>query len=330
MTFGADPRAGCVAKDRGFLQPGPPAWWLLNPRSMTHSEQARRVVRVGIILVTLVFCARLLAVGVVRLASAALLPVPSTTPVRPRPDPGSSGRALGEAVLARNIFDAQTGSMAWDGETPVTVPPVLPPPDLDGELPACDGTMRLVAAMVVPRQPELSFASIADQGQTSLYKPGMQVGEREVVGIREQRVFLRGSSASTCQLSMFSTGEPARPPAPPSRPGAAPPGERITRQGEGKYRVARALFERAVSGSGLGSVRAIPQADGLKLGSVRHGSVLEQLGFESGDVLGKINGHDLSNPDTALEAYGKLRQEDHFSVTLKRAGRTRSLEYTID
>jgi general secretion pathway protein C len=307
-------------------------------RGMTHSEHVRRTVHVVAVLFTLAACAALIAPAVVRLASASLFPEASAARVAPHaPAALDSAKTLAEAVLTRNMFDSQTGAMAWNEDKIPIVPPIEGKPDPDGELPLCEGDMRLVAAMVVPHDPELSFASIANQGQTQLYKPGMQVSGREVVGIREQRVFLRGASATTCQLNMFS---PAHGPSEvaPERVVHTPSAEkegagdaRITKQGEGSYRITRAMFEESMSEPGLvTAARVVPTGGGLKLMGLRRSSVLGQLGLQTGDVLQSINGHDLKNPDSALEAYGTLRQAGHFSLTLIRAGQRRSFEYTID
>jgi general secretion pathway protein C len=304
---------------------------------MTHSEHVRRRVRRAACLVTLAGCAVLIARGVVTLVAASL-PAAATAPPARQQEPLPSGRALAEALLARNIFDAQTGSMPWDELRQPARPVEATALALDGELPPCDGDMRLVAAMVVPREPALSFASIADAGQTLLYKPGMQVSGREVVGIREQRVFLRGASASTCQLSMFmpAAGTAAAPGVPVRSMASEGADARVTRQSESSFRIARSLFDEAIAGgSMMTSARVVPQREGeritgLKLTGVRRGSTLAQIGLQNGDVLQSINGHDLTSPDRALEAYTKLREADHFSVTLMRAGRARSFEYTID
>jgi general secretion pathway protein C len=303
---------------------------------MTHSEQVRRYVRRGACLFTCISCAALIARGAVNLVTGALPPATSTKAPARREIPLTSGRALAEAVLTRNIFDAHTGALAWDGAATPPLPPIEPAAlARDGELPACEGDMRLVAAMVVPHEPALSFVSIADAGQTLLYKPGMQVSGREVVGIREQRVFLRGASASTCQLSMFTPPAAAAPVVSASRAEKSEDA-RVTRQGESSFRIARSLFDEAIAGgSMMTSARVVPHRDGervtgLTLGGIRRGSTLAQIGLQNGDVLQSINGHDLTSPDRALEAYTKLREADRFSVTLVRGGRTRSFEYTID
>jgi general secretion pathway protein C len=289
---------------------------------------------------TLLGCALMLARGAAQLSSSALVVSAKTPRVAAAAPSRPSGRALAEAILARNVFDAQTGPLSWQDSPPQPAASgPATPQELEGEPPVCDGALRLVGAMVVPHEPGLSFASIAEGAATHLYHPGMKVGDREVVGIREQRVFLRGASAGTCQLGMFvapatesSRAAPAA--APPGR--AAPHDHGITRVGEHSYRVPRALFQQAVAGGGLGSsVRVLPHRDGgrpagLKLAGVRPGSMLQQLGLASSDVLLRINDHELTEPDRALAAYAELRTADRFTLIVARDGVSRSVQYTVE
>lgn len=57
---------------------------------------------------------------------------------------------------------------------------------------------------------------------------------------------------------------------------------------------------------------------GFKLFSLKPGSVYDELGFENGDIVMRINGRELSSPDKALELYSALQAVDEFSVDVRR------------
>jgi general secretion pathway protein C len=312
--------------------------------------------------------AMLTARGTTQLVASAVLPA-SSEDKKPnaRPLVRSSAEApplspvdIGRAVLERNMFDSQTGSMDWDMPVVATAATADSPDapavqDGDGEPGPCGGSLRLVATAVVPRRPELSFASISTgaEGKSMLYRQGMQVEGHEVVGIREQRVFLRPSGRPLCQTAMFVPPPSAAPPPPPPA-AAAPAGEEkpppppksaiseeelnagITQVSDTNYSVSRALLDKVLSAQSelMRAARVIPYEEngrvvGVKVYGIRRAALLGKLGIQNGDVLRTINGFDLSSPDSALEAYTKLRQMDQFSIAMIRRGQPRTMEYQV-
>jgi general secretion pathway protein C len=205
--------------------------------------------------------------------------------------------------------------------------------------------------MVVPQTPELSFASIEAQGKSMLYRQGMQVDGHEVLGIREHRVFLRPTGRPLCQIAMFKPPQPATPP-PAAAPAAPPPAEGgekktggvsedelnqgITQVSDTNYTVSRSLLDKVLSNQSelMRAARIIPFEEngrtvGVKVYGIRRSSLLGKLGVQNGDVLRTINGFDLSSPDSALEAYTKLREMDQFSIAMVRRGQARTMEYSV-
>ncbi len=333
-------------------------------------DQKQRVIRMSAILTTLLLTAMLCARGATQIVAAKLLPLSpeeSKAGALPRPrvqvtDGRETTRQIAEAVLNRNMFDSQTGPMDWEAPQAVgaiTTEPTTPEgaesldeEDLDGEPQFCSSPVRLVAAMVVPQTPELSFASIEAQGKTLLYRQGMQVDGHEVLGIREHRVFLRPSGRPLCQIAMFKPPQPATPPpaAAKPEPAAAAPAKSktsggiseeelnqgITQVSDTNYTVSRALLDKVLSNQAelMRAARIIPFEEngrtvGVKVYGIRRSSLLGKLGVQNGDVLRTINGFDLSSPDSALEAYTKLREMDQFSIAMVRRGQARTMEYSV-
>jgi hypothetical protein len=69
---------------------------------------------------------------------------------------------------------------------------------------------------------------------------------------------------------------------------------------------------------------------GFRIVSVKPASVLDRLGLLAGDVVLSLNGHDLSTPQKALEAYAKLRSANKFQARLLRSGKPVTLELKIE
>lgn len=333
------------------------------------NERKQKLLRTGGILFTLLICALLCARGATQILASSLLPVQDksaeTSPMRrlARSMPEErepSARELAMSVLTRNVFDSTIGSMPWDAPVDQTEPPpeeegMAPVVDPDGEPAFCQGALRLVASFVVPRVPALSFASIEAGGKTMLYRAGMQVDGHDVVGIREHRVFMRPSGRALCQIAMFKPPEVPGAPAPtaemmpPAVEAPAPPSsggsgglsddelsQGITQVSDTQYNVARSLLDKVLSNQSelMRAARIIPYEEngrviGVKVYGIRRSSLLGRLGVQNGDVLRTINGFDLSSPDSALEAYTKLREMDQFTIAMVRRGQPRNMDYSV-
>jgi len=68
---------------------------------------------------------------------------------------------------------------------------------------------------------------------------------------------------------------------------------------------------------------------GVKVYGIRKSSLFGKLGLQNGDLLRTINGFDMGSPDSALEAYTKLRSASNLSVALVRRGNPVTMEYNI-
>jgi type II secretory pathway component PulC len=78
----------------------------------------------------------------------------------------------------------------------------------------------------------------------------------------------------------------------------------------------------------------VPQAKdgqmaGMRLFGIRPTSVWAKLGLRNSDLVIAINGHALSNPTQALEAYSEVKDADRFTVELERAGVTQIRAYFV-
>lgn len=330
------------------------------------NERKQKLLRTGGILFTLLISALLCARGATQILAASLLPVEDkaaalspmqrmATHAAMQNEPAP--RELATSVLSRNIFDSQTGSLDWELPYVEPVPdpagePVGPIADPVGEPEVCQGALRLVASFVVPRVPALSFASIETGGKAMLYRSGMQVDGHDIVGIREHRVFMRPSGRPLCQIAMFKPPEvPGQAPAPvaevtePAPPSGVPLqggltedelSQGITQVSDTQYNVARTLLDKVLSNQSelMRAARIIPYEEngrviGVKVYGIRRSSLLGRLGVQNGDVLRTINGFDLSSPDSALEAYTKLREMDQFTIAMVRRGQPRNMDYSV-
>jgi general secretion pathway protein C len=247
------------------------------------------------------------------------------------------------AVLSRNPFDSVTGPLDGRSSAP---PESDATPSEDGDpydAPACDAGR--VVLIVASENPDWSFASIEASGQTHLYRRGGEVAGKTVEHIGWDRVWLT-SGGARCQLDMRSKANQPTPKAPavpattkrPRSPSAVPPeiASRIQKVSDTEFNVERSAVDMILEQQAtlMRSARILPvnrdgKVVGVKLQRVTKGSLLENLGMKTGDVLSSINGFEVSDPQRALEAYARLRTADRLSVAMERGGKPMTIDINI-
>jgi len=127
---------------------------------------------------------------------------------------------------------------------------------------------------------------------------------------------------------------PPTPPTPPLPPGAQPA---VDCAEEGRCTVARGEFERLLENPSevMRQARVIPsikdgQTQGMKLFAIRSGSFPAAIGFKNGDLLTAVNGHDVRDPEAALNAYSAARHAGTLEFSIERKGQPVTLSLKIE
>lgn len=324
---------------------------MANPRERRFST--------AIIFATLALCAFFLAQGTTRVLAAGLFDkgaeeaaqtrarIATTNPeFLRRRDPG--------VILKRNIFDSSRGDLTLEPVVEATSG-AAPAGEWDPSKPAprCSGKLRLVGSVVSPTDPDWSFAAIAgDEGKTMLYRKGSSVDGSYILAVRASSVVVQPSGGGACELSMFAEEEADATPRPQrvtSTPRASTAlndrsaglsteelDQGIEKISDTKFNIQRSIVDKVLANQGsiMKTARVIPHEEdgrvvGVKLYGIRRTSLLGKLGVRNGDMLRTINGFDMTSPDTALEAYSRLRTADALSLAVKRQNKEMTIEYNI-
>jgi len=318
----------------------------------------------AIILPTLALCAFFLAQGTTRVLAAELLAQDFgavVTPVRGNVATSTTFPRKRDAaiILRRNIFDSARGDLTAeplpevqlgaDGEPIDEYDPNRPPP-------TCTGKLRLVGSVVSPGLPEWSFAAIAGStdGKTMLYRKGSDVDGSRILAVHASSVVMSASTGA-CQLLMFEEEEQkiiartalakktaetkAAASSDPRKAGLSDEEltDNIEKISDTKFNIQRSLVDKVLANQGslMKSARVIPHEEngrvvGVKLYGIRRNSLLGRLGVRNGDMLRTINGFDMTSPDTALEAYSRLRTADKLTLAVKRQNKEMTIDYNIE
>jgi general secretion pathway protein C len=266
------------------------------------------------------------------------------------------------AILARNVFDADGGCLAF----------YTPPHgsdrgagDADGANndaplgPCTDNAARVVGA-VDTGDPRTSFALVAGAGGTPTASLARRAGQA-IAGDAQRIVESVGWSPMFGAFVVTTDGAPRprrcfyaqlMPPAPPTTPlrtssssssssssHATEPSlavDGVARTGEAEYTLRRGALNHLLENQAelMTMAQVVPfQQDGrlagVRLARVRAGSLLGRLGIQDGDVLTRIDGLEMTSPDRWLEAYTRLMRAERAQVTLLRGGQPRTLDVVI-
>jgi general secretion pathway protein C len=314
---------------------------------------------VAIILATLGLCAFFLAQGTTRVLAAEFL---AASPDAPKPRPRQAGATRASfnrkrdaaLILRRNIFDSERGDLTQeplpdtglgaDGQALAEWDPSQPPP-------TCNNKLRLVGSVMNPGYPEWSFAAITgtSDGKTLLYREGGDVDGSKVVAVYPSSVVV-ATAGGACQLQMFAEEDAAKPVKPvsvASNPASSNPrnaglsdedlNDGIEKITDTKFNIQRSLVDKVLTNQGslMKTARVIPHEEdgrvvGMRLYGIRRNSLLGRLGVRNGDMLRTINGFDMTSPDSALQAYTRLRTADKLTLMVKRQNKDMTIEYNIE
>jgi len=265
-----------------------------------------------------------------------------------------------EPIIERNPFDSVTGPLTGKA---IEIPVPEKPEQLETKDPlaaaACDGVNAFI--ITESTDPLWSVAALQGAGEP---RPRMRRVGDDVAGKHVEYIGfnpLEGSpsvwlstGAQLCQVLLFrdQTPVPAAPAAAPvastaevtppvsTGRGASPvPPEiasKIQKISDTEFSIDRAVVDNILERQTelMKSARIVPeQKDGKVLGirlfGIRPDTLLGTLGLQNGDRLESINGFNMGSPQTALEAYARLRTASNLNVKVNRRGAPLAIDYRI-
>lgn len=289
--------------------------------------------------------------GLSHLVGAELQPPADRLPVRARRIRRPSTEPVsGKPVLARNPFDAETGSLLGDGpkhdDRPVEAPPEEPEeqtPVVATTRPKCDFAQ---VNLIVDGPKGYGFAAIRERGgDRKMVELGDVVDDQRLFRIDAERLWFEEKGKS-CQMELGEKIVRKRRPRRRVRrrrsrrrrgrsrvPAALR--KKIEKVSDTEYRIERSALDAFMQdqaslmrGSRVRPFRRGGELIGLRM-RVRKGTLFDLIGLKSGDVLKGINGFPLTNPQKALEAYGRLQTADELHLSIERGGKPVTIDFTV-
>lgn len=237
------------------------------------------------------------------------------------------------AILKRNAFDSVTGPL--EGKPP--------PKDAEevqekGETGPCSqGEVRVITEA---DDPAFSFATVVYNARSRLVRVGDDVEGKRLERIEWDRIWLSSGGAS-CWLRLggpgLAAGGAPKPAADAATGAAKPPAAApvapanlaagVTRVGENSFALEGKATEemRNLQGAMMKGARVVA-GQGVR---ITRATNLSMLGFERNDLVKTVNGFDMTDPDQAVEAYGKMKTARKVQVRIERGGKELTLDYEL-
>lgn len=270
------------------------------------------------------------------------LPLDRSASVGPAPDAAP--------ILERNPFDSDVGPLGrFAPDEPDESDDPAPAPEDPLAVEKCD--FAYVTLISASDDPTWSFAAIELKGGESLLRRvGSAVNGHTVQHVSWNRVWLANES-DVCQLELGDKPEVKkrkrrkrrkrrrrrRRRGRRSRRLPKHIASKIEKVGPTEYEVERSAIDeiledqaRLFRATRVRPVRKGGKTTGMRVSRIRGGTLLHTLGVRNGDVVQGINGFSLTDPQKALEAYGRLRTADHLALSLQRGGKPVTIDINIE
>jgi hypothetical protein len=293
-------------------------------RSTLHSLLAGLVRRTWFVLViSILVCAGFTAHALDAVAATERLPPAQGTPLPGRAAAPVHAASDGTALVVRNMFCSTCDAPAGPGPTDASFsgrPAMLIATSLATQAADSRATVRVLDTEVQgswglgERIP--GVGTVRRIGGTSIDVVD-GAGQLTRLSLLEKIAATGGGGGSGAGLLSRSTPDPA----------VDPFADRIKKIDDHTYEVDRNFVRELVTGAAKpGGIRMIPivkngEVQGVRMASVRAGSLPAAIGMKSGDVLDAINGDPLKSAQQMLDLYAKLDQLDSVELGGTRAGK---------
>ncbi len=248
-----------------------------------------------------------------------------------------------DIIVFRNIFDSSESpaveGQAGGGEGSQTVPA--------GEAVRTSLSVKVLGIMMIgDGKDKRSSASVESGGKTDAYGVGEEMviaSSARLVQIKPNRIeFVNGGRLEYAELDM-GVGENIFGP-PKTTVASITTGEKevksskeggVSKLGDTKFAIDQKEIDNALANPEVlyTEIRAVPnfengKVSGMKVLSIKPGSIFSKLGIKRGDVLQQINGMDL-DVKQGFQIFSQLKDQKNFNMNVQRDGAKTTLEYEI-
>ncbi len=246
-------------------------------------------------------------------------------------------------ITQRNIFNSKKKPLSTVNPAPLASPglptPVQALPPLD---------LILIGTVVSDGIPPYAVIKDPKEKKQILYRNGDSIGglfansnplKPKIVEIdRNKVVLLRGGQKEVLKVKKKPKKKQrtARRTSRRNTPSKPSPGETIRKVSDNQWLLDRRELDNAIKNLPqlLTKARVIPsfkdgKPDGFRIFAIARNSLYSKIGLQNGDILHRINGVDIKNPQNFMQVVGQLKDESAINIDLVRSNQKRTFNYEI-
>jgi len=224
-------------------------------------------------------------------------------------------------IYERNLFNSSAGPITGD----VTA----------GPAPLSQLNVQLIGTVVSDVE-KFSFAVIMDKAtsETKIYRVNdVILNEAKILKIERNRVIIYRNGVQE-SLMVYEEESPAFGQVAVA-PSVVPPAD-VRQEGANRYVIPREEMERQTQNLGklMTEARLVPNLEGGKINgykifAIKPDSLYTKIGLQNGDIIYKVNGIDISDPERAFQLFQQLKNERYFQVDIVRNNQRQTLTYQV-
>ena len=219
--------------------------------------------------------------------------------------------------------EVQSVSSPRDKDTVVQDSPLLRRYELNG-------------VIVLPKNRSIALIRKSGERESTIYHIGDMLEEMEVIRIEQKEVHLR-SKGETVVLPMYYKYTAKQGP----RPAAPPVREELSGEYDSARKVQKVLSRSDVEDRVFSKVNEIltqiaispymvnGTMEGLRLVRIPKGNIVYELGGRSGDLVKRVNGHELNQIDQMYKLWENIKDDSRITVDLERNNQIFSFDFEI-
>jgi general secretion pathway protein C len=242
-----------------------------------------------------------------------------------------------DVITNRNLFKTTTETVATATE------PQKNDATEAAELEKTKLKLKLWGTVTGPDQMAFAIIEDAAEKRQNLFRVGESLKTAMVKQILRERVVLTVNGKDEA-LDIEKLVKPQAGGSPSTPPGTEeqtePPPESAQQEDPGQPAQDVTLGKEQVEGAIqnvnelMKQVRIRPhftngQPDGLSLSGIKPGSVFQDIGLRSGDVILGVDGQPIQSVDDALKFYTSLKDAQNVSLQIRREGQEETIKYSV-
>lgn len=248
-----------------------------------------------------------------------------------------------DIIVQRNIFDSSEAPASADQAGAAGSGAAVP----TGEAVKTSLSIKVLGVMMIgDGKDKRSSTSIESGGKTDAYGVGEEMliaSNAKLVQIKPERIeFVNGGRLEYAELDMglgeSIFGPPKATVASITETEKAVPAAKeggVAKVADNKFAIEQKEIDNALANPELlyTEIRAVPnfengKVSGMKVLSIKPGSIFSKLGIKRGDILQQINGLDL-DVKQGFQIFSQLKDQKNFNMNVQRDGVKTTLEYEI-